>query len=268
MASVAAAGGNTGAPPRRASWVVGLPLGAIVVAAETALGWFLLDHHLADIVMLYLLGVVVVAMRFGYAPSLLAATLSVAAFDFFFTAPYFSFAVEDKRLVLTFVIMLFVAFVISDLTERIRRAAVEARWRELRTARLYAITRELSVARSTADIVRAARRHLSEAFGCEVAVLLSGEDGGVAVVDTGPAGSQDLGPAVIARANEMLSQAPPRGSSPAEDGASAAAATPSGAAGLLPTGEHILPLAASTGTQGALVVRPGGPDPFMNLANL
>ncbi len=108
-----------------------------MVALVTAIAWFALRGGLADIVMLYLLGVVVIAMRFGYAPSLLASALSVATFDYFFTVPYFSFAVNE-HFVLTMVIMLMVALVISNLTEGIRRseAAVRQREREAQTERL------------------------------------------------------------------------------------------------------------------------------------
>ena len=151
--------------------------GAAVVAAETAISWWFLDHRLTDVVMVYLLGVVLVAMRFGYAPSLFTAAASVAAFDFFFTTPYFSFAVADKRFVVTFAIMLFVAFVISDRTERIRRLASDASQRETRTARLYAMSRELAVARSTDEIVHVACRHLHDVFHSDVWVLLPDESG-------------------------------------------------------------------------------------------
>jgi K+-sensing histidine kinase KdpD len=84
-----------------ASVAIAFVVGVTVVAVETAACAFLLDHRLTDVVMVYLLGVVLVAMRFGYAPSLFTAAASVAAFDFFFTLPYFSFAVADKRYVVT-----------------------------------------------------------------------------------------------------------------------------------------------------------------------
>ncbi|MDP9150982.1 MAG: DUF4118 domain-containing protein [Myxococcota bacterium] len=144
---------------------------AAAVVAETALAWLLLAHRIPDVVMVYLLGVVLIAMRFGYIPSLVATALSVAAFDFFFTVPYFSFAVDDTRYVLTFVIMLFVAFVISNLTERIRRSAAAAEEREMRTARLYAMSRELAVAGSGDEIRRIARRHLGDVFASDVTVV-------------------------------------------------------------------------------------------------
>jgi K+-sensing histidine kinase KdpD len=47
---------------------------------------------LANIVMLFLLTVVLVAMRFGRGPAVLAAFVSVAAFDFFCVPPRLSFA--------------------------------------------------------------------------------------------------------------------------------------------------------------------------------
>ena len=64
--------------------------------------------------MVYLLGVVVVATRFGRGASLLASVLSVAAFDFFFVPPYFTFAVSDTEYLVTFAVMLVVALVISS----------------------------------------------------------------------------------------------------------------------------------------------------------
>jgi K+-sensing histidine kinase KdpD len=97
------------------------------VGAGTLICWSVFRDSLADIVMVFLLGVVIMAVRFGYLASLLTTVLSVAALDFFFTAPYFSFAVADRRLVLTIVIMGFVAWVISNQTERLRRVSREAR---------------------------------------------------------------------------------------------------------------------------------------------
>jgi K+-sensing histidine kinase KdpD len=102
---------------------LGVGASVLVVAVETALGEIFLDYHVADIAMLFLLGVVGTAVGFGYVASLTTTLLSVAALDFFFTAPYFSFAVHDHRYYLTFAIMALVAYVISSQTERIRREA-------------------------------------------------------------------------------------------------------------------------------------------------
>jgi two-component system sensor histidine kinase KdpD len=127
--------------------------------------------------MAYLLGVVLVSMRFGYVASLLAAVLSVVAFDFFFVPPYFSFAVSDLRYALTFAVMFLVAVIISHLTMRIRDQADAARHAERRSASLYACARELGLVYSKDLLLRSAERHLREVFGVRVAALLPGASG-------------------------------------------------------------------------------------------
>jgi K+-sensing histidine kinase KdpD len=112
---------------KRRSLGLGVLLSMATVGAGSLICWSVFRDSLADIVMVFLLGVVIMAVRFGYLASLLTTVLSVAALDFFFTAPYFSFAVSDRRLILTIVIMGFVAWVISNQTERLRRVSREAR---------------------------------------------------------------------------------------------------------------------------------------------
>src|SRR5439155_739562 len=110
-----------------------------VVALASGAAWLTLPFfELANLVMVYLLGIVVVATRYGRGPSLVASILSVAALDFFFVPPVFTFAVSDVRYLFTFVVMLVVGLVTSGLAARIRLQAAAARHREQRTAALYA----------------------------------------------------------------------------------------------------------------------------------
>ena len=74
----------------------------------------------ANLSMVYLLGVAIVATRWGRGPSIAASIVNVAAFDFFFVPPYFSFAVSDIEYVLTFGVMLIVAILISSLAAKAR----------------------------------------------------------------------------------------------------------------------------------------------------
>jgi two-component system sensor histidine kinase KdpD len=165
---------------------LGYAAAVAVVIASTLVGWLAFGRSMiADVVMVYLLGVVVVSMRFGYVQSLLAAVLSVLAFDFFFIPPYLSFAVSDLSHVLTFGVMFVVAVVISHLTKRIRDQADSARVREQRTASLYAVARELGLAYSRETLLQVATRHLRAVFGAEVAVLLPGAGGALESVVTG-----------------------------------------------------------------------------------
>ena len=174
--------GTTPSPPReeprKALALTGGVAAVAVIALSTAVAWYGFgQEQLADVVMVYLLGVVVVSMRYGYVPSLLAAVLGVVAFDFFFIPPYYSFAVSDLRHIVTFAVMFLVAVVISNLTKRIRDQADSARGSERRAASLYAISREVGLAPSRDLLLAAADRHLREVFGVRVAVLLPGPDG-------------------------------------------------------------------------------------------
>ena len=149
-----------------------------VVAIATAVSWLLPPvSERSNLVMVYLLGIVIVAMRTGRGPSLLAAVLSVAAFDFFFVPPYFTFAVSDVRYLFTFAVMLIVGLVISGLTVRTRTQAEAAEHREQRTAALYAMSRELAGTRGVDDLVAIAIRHIAEVFRTQVVVLVPGGGG-------------------------------------------------------------------------------------------
>ena len=92
----------------------------------------------SNVIMMYLLGVAFAAARFGRWPSVLAAALSVSAFDFFFVAPHLTFAVSDTQYLVTFGVMLVVALLISTLAVRLRGQVERARRREHRTRLLYA----------------------------------------------------------------------------------------------------------------------------------
>jgi two-component system sensor histidine kinase KdpD len=73
----------------------------------------------------YLLAVVVIALRFSRGPAVATSVLCVAAFDFFFIPPQLTFDVADAQYLVTFAIMLVVALVISALVAVVRQAETE-----------------------------------------------------------------------------------------------------------------------------------------------
>ncbi len=155
-------------------------------AGATALATFLFgQRQLADVVMVYLLGIILVSLRFGYGPSIVAAVLSVLMLDFFFVPPYLSFAVSDFQHVVTFVVMFIVAIVISNLTRRVRVQADEAQYRERRTASLYGMSRELAATRATDGLAGVAAQHVHDVFEAKVALLLDEGGGRLANVASG-----------------------------------------------------------------------------------
>ena len=216
-----------------------------IVALSTVLAWLVFPYfELSNLVMLYLLGVVLVARRLGRGPSILASVLSVAAFDFFFVPPYLTFAVSDSQYVVTFAVMLVVALVISTLTVQTRHQAESARQRERRTAALYAMSRELASTRGVDELLRIAVRHVGEVFGSEVAVSLPDPTGRL-VTRAGSLGSADSDPSERAVGQWVYERGQMAG---------LGSATLPGARALY------LPLAGSRGTVGVLGIRPAEPQ--------
>lgn len=173
-------------PPRTSKWsAYGLSLA--VVLGCTALAWLMYTHFAeANIVMVYLLGVVIVAGRVGRGPAVLASILSVAAFDFFFVPPFYTFVVAQAEYLITFAVMLVGALVISTLTLRLQVQAQRARDRERRTAVLYGLSRDLANLGSTSDLLRAAVAHVQSEFAAPVAALLPNAAGELGVAAAAP----------------------------------------------------------------------------------
>lgn len=144
---------------------------AVLLTSFTA--YFMRGYfELSNIVMIYILAVVVVAVNSGRGPSVVASILSVAAFDFFFVPPYLTFAVSDTQYLITFAVMLVIALVISTLTSRVRMQAQSARKRERRTASLYALSRELSASFDLEESINIGLKHICELFRCRAAVIM------------------------------------------------------------------------------------------------
>jgi two-component system sensor histidine kinase KdpD len=148
----------------------------LIVGACTGIASLMLPYfERLDVAMVYVLGVMLAASRTGTLPSLFATILSIAAFDFFFIPPYYTFAVSDVRYFITFAVMFIVSFVISRLTLRVRQQAEAARLREGRTAALYNLSRDLVRERGAKRLSEIAMKHISEMFDCQVAVLIPDE---------------------------------------------------------------------------------------------
>ncbi|MET0440431.1 MAG: DUF4118 domain-containing protein, partial [Casimicrobiaceae bacterium] len=137
-------------------------------AAAPLHAWF----DLANIVMLFLFTVVLVAIKLGRGPAVLAAFVSVACFDFFFVPPRFSFAVTDFQYLLTFAVMLAVALITAHMTAGLGYQARIASYREERARSLYEFARDMSSLLQTEDVVDAACKFIANTFRAEVAILL------------------------------------------------------------------------------------------------
>ena len=132
---------------------------------------------LANIAMLSLLTVVLVAVRLGRGPAALASLVGVASFDFVFVPPRFSFAVGDFQYVITFGVMLAVGLITGHLTAGLRFQARVASHREARARALYEFSRELSGVLQTEQIFDITKSAIERAFRARATLLLPDDDG-------------------------------------------------------------------------------------------
>lgn len=149
-----------------------------VVAACTGACFAMYPYvELANLIMVYLMGVMLVAVWKSRGPSVMASAVSVLAFDFCFVPPRYSFAVTDISYLVTFVVMFAVALVISTMASRIKAQADSAGQLERQASELSDLSRRLAGTRGTASLLQVAHEHIEEVFGCKAFALLRGPSG-------------------------------------------------------------------------------------------
>lgn len=145
-----------------------LACGAATFLASQLVGFF----DLSNVVMLFLVTTVFIALRLGRLAGAWASLLSVGCFDFFFVEPKLSFAVTDTQYIFTFALMLVVAVVISQLAARLRSEARVARAGERRASALARIARDLSSAIKIDQVVAICREALTPLFEARIILLV------------------------------------------------------------------------------------------------
>ncbi|MFZ6645707.1 two-component system sensor histidine kinase KdpD [Undibacterium sp. TJN25] len=161
-------------PPRQLRYVfAGLASLGTALIATPLLQYF----NLVNIAMLFLLTVVLVAVKFGRGPSVMATVVGVSAFDFFFVPPRFSFAVSDFQYTLTFAVMLVVGLITGHLTAGLRYQARVASHRESRSRALYEFARDLSGVLQAEQISDTTQAIIQRAFRATATLLLPDDSG-------------------------------------------------------------------------------------------
>ena len=146
----------------------------LIIVACTLLASLMFPYFApANVVMVFLVGIVIVAARFGRGPSILMSIISVIAFDLFFVPPHLTFGVNDTQYLVTFAVLLLVGLTISSMTVRIKEQAETARERERRTSSLYEMSREFASTNGIDTLTQTAVEHIEDAFHSRVALLLT-----------------------------------------------------------------------------------------------
>ncbi len=165
---------------KKKSYYQGYGWAALITLVCAFIAHLLAAHlELVNLVMVFLLGVVFVATRFGSGASIFASVLSAGIFDFLFVQPYYSFSVADSQYLITLLAMLVIGMVISNLMVNVRSQARVASHRERRAAALYAMSKELSNSQTEEEIVHTAVRHLHSEYSSRNVILFPDDNGRV-----------------------------------------------------------------------------------------
>ncbi len=155
-----------------------LCLASMLVALITVAGFWIAPIVGGPyLIVLYMLGVVFSALRWGRWAALVGAGLSALLFDYFFVTPNRSFAVTDFWYLITLLSLLAIAFIVSTLAASAREDARLVRTREAYTATVYAFTESLAAASSLEQILQAIGQHIGDAFHRPLVILLPGNKG-------------------------------------------------------------------------------------------
>ena len=203
--------------------------------------------------LVYLMAVLLVAIRHGLGPSIAASIASALAYNFFFTDPLFTLDIYDIRDILTVVFFLLTAVIASNLAARVGSQVEATRLSARRTANLYGFSRKIAAAANQDDVLWAVVHHVAATIRGRSLILLP---------DTGPANGGQLA------SQGRLPSRRPTGrvrNGPQPNGHGRTPNPPGAARTTLPTSDWLfLPLTTRRGPVGVLGVQIEGGDRLLS----
>lgn len=125
-----------------------------------------------NLTSVYLVGIVLLALRYGRLPAMLGTVLSALAFNFFLLPPYYTFKLGDDNHIIALCVMIITSVLIGTLTSKLRLQIIYARRRERHTSALYALSKELSATRGRQNLTETAARHIGEILDADISIWL------------------------------------------------------------------------------------------------
>jgi K+-sensing histidine kinase KdpD len=168
---------DTGLVPDRRRTLMQAALNALIfplmlVAATTAALMIALRYWPIDFnSILFLIPVMISAIRWGVVPAMVAALASAAVSDFFFLPPLYSFVLSEPRQVVDLALFLFVALVTGNLAAKLQREVDSSHRREHEIHHLYLLSRRLALCSTALDLVEAIQEYLTSHLGCRAFLI-------------------------------------------------------------------------------------------------
>ena len=152
---------------------VGITLGLLIIATLTGGLFEHLDFHIINIALVYILAIFLTARYTkGYFYGILATILAFLSINYLFTAPYYSFKINDPSNIVTVAIMTFTATITSALTSKFKQAAHVAHEKEIESNALYQMISYLTEAKNSEELAATCVNVISEIFECPAGFIL------------------------------------------------------------------------------------------------
>lgn len=130
-------------------------LAILVVTTLISLGFDLAGFSEANIITLYILGVLFISLATsGRVYGVLASLVSVFVFNFFFTEPLYTFQAVDSGYPVTFLVMFSASFITSTLTKQVKNQAHKEALKARRTEILLETSQKLQRAGGGEEILK------------------------------------------------------------------------------------------------------------------
>ncbi len=151
---------------------------SLVIATAVGLGFFAAGFSESNIITVYILGVLLTAVWTGsHIYGAIVSMLSVAAFNFFFTVPRFTFQAYDPSYPVTFLIMLCSSMIASSLASRVKGQARLAAEKSYYTQLLLESSQKFQKGRTQWECLQLAAEQLNRMYGRPILYALN-EAGG------------------------------------------------------------------------------------------
>ena len=170
--------GKLHVPKARFTWKdTGIMLASLLFSSLAGFGFYYAGFSESNIITVYILGVLITAVwTNGHFYGAIDSLLSVAAFNFLFTEPRFTFQANDPSYPVTFLIMLFSSVIVSSLASRVKAQARLAAQKSYYTELLLGSSQKLQKGRTEWDCLRLTAEQLNRLFDRPVLYALSGTE--------------------------------------------------------------------------------------------
>lgn len=151
-----------------------ITLAALVLSSMAGFAFYHAGFSESNIITVYILGVLITAVSTnGHFYGAMGSLLSVAAFNFLFTEPRFTFRANDPNYPVTFLIMLSSSIIASSLASRVKAQARMAAQKSYYTELLLESSQKLQKGRTEWDCLRLTAEQLNRLFDRPILYALS-----------------------------------------------------------------------------------------------